>query len=101
MSHTHSGKADMKLFWACFIALVATSFVFGVRANTIGMLQDSFNLSESQKGDINGAGMWPFALSIILPSFMLACYLGLLLYFRSKGGYKPVDLTASHSNANL
>ncbi len=28
------GKPDMKLFWACFIALVATSFVFGVRANT-------------------------------------------------------------------
>jgi DHA2 family metal-tetracycline-proton antiporter-like MFS transporter len=61
MSHSTSGKADMKLFWACFIALVATSFVFGVRANTIGELQDGFNLSEQQKGNINGAGMWPFA----------------------------------------
>src|SRR5690606_23354499 len=27
---------DMKLFWACFIALVATSFVFGVRSTLIG-----------------------------------------------------------------
>jgi len=44
MTATASGKPDMKLFWACFIALVATSFVFGVRANTIGELQDSFNL---------------------------------------------------------
>jgi len=61
----------MKLFWACFIALVATSFVFGVRANTIGQLQDSFNLSEAQKGNINGAGMWPFALSIIFFSLVI------------------------------
>ena len=61
----------MKLFWACFIALVATSFVFGVRANTIGELQDSFNLSEAQKGNINGAGMWPFALSIIFFSLVI------------------------------
>lgn len=61
----------MKLFWACFIALVATSFVFGVRANTIGELQGSFNLTEQQKGLINGAGMWPFALSIILFSLVI------------------------------
>lgn len=64
-------RPDMKLFWACFIALVATSFVFGVRASTIGQLQDSFNLSEAQKGNINGAGMWPFALSIIFFSFVI------------------------------
>jgi MFS family permease len=61
----------MKLFWACFIALLATSFVFGVRANTIGELQTTFNLSESQKGAINGAGMWPFALSIIFFSLII------------------------------
>src|SRR6185295_17983525 len=66
-----SDKPDMKLFWACFIALVATSFVFGVRANTIGELQNSFNLSEAQKGNINGVGMWPFALSIIVFSLII------------------------------
>ncbi len=71
MTKTASEKPDMKLFWACFIALVATSFVFGIRANTIGVLQDSFNLSEAQKGNINGAGMWPFALSIIFFSFII------------------------------
>jgi MFS transporter, DHA2 family, metal-tetracycline-proton antiporter len=74
---------DMKLFWACFIALVATSFVFGVRANTIGELQNSFNLSESQKGQINGAGMWPFALSIIFFSLVI-----------DKIGYKTVAIFA-------
>lgn len=31
----------------------------------------------------------------IFPSFMLACYILLFLYFKSKGGYKPVDLGAS------
>ncbi len=61
----------MKLFWACFIALVATSFIFGVRANIIGELQAKFNLSEAQKGNINGVGMWPFALSIIAFSLII------------------------------
>jgi MFS family permease len=78
-----SGKADMRLFWACFIALVATSFVFGVRANTIGELQTTFNLSESQKGALNGAGMWPFALSIIFFSLII-----------DRIGYKTVALFA-------
>lgn len=81
-SKTSNGP-DMKLFWACFIALVATSFVFGVRANTIGQLQDSFNLSEAQKGNINGAGMWPFALSIIFFSLII-----------DKIGYKTVAIFA-------
>lgn len=92
-------QPDMKLFWACFIALVATSFVFGVRANTIGLLQDGFNLSENEKGAINGAGMWPFALSIIFFSliidwigyktvalFAIACHLvSLVLTLRADG----------------
>lgn len=70
-SETGASSANMKLFWACFIALVATSFVFGVRANSIGLLQDGFNLSEAQKGNINGAGMWPFAISIIFFSLVI------------------------------
>jgi MFS family permease len=73
----------MKLFWACFIALVATSFVFGIRANTLGALQDSLNLSEQQKGAINGAGMWPFALSIIFFSLII-----------DRIGYKTVAIFA-------
>jgi MFS family permease len=28
----------------------------------------------------------------IFPLIMLACYIGLILYFRSRGGYKPVEL---------
>ncbi|MCB1086892.1 MAG: MFS transporter, partial [Verrucomicrobiae bacterium] len=32
----------------------------------------------------------------VLPAFMLLCYLGLLAWFRSQGGYKPVDLAHAH-----
>jgi hypothetical protein len=28
----------------------------------------------------------------VLPGFMLVCYLGLFLWFRSRGGYKPVEI---------
>ena len=61
----------MKLFWACFIALVATSFVFGVRANVIGELATKFDLNETQKGTILGVGLWPFAISIIIFSLII------------------------------
>ena len=32
----------------------------------------------------------------ILPVIMLLVYLGLILYFRSRGGYKPVVLDLKH-----
>lgn len=66
-----SGKPDMKLFWACFIALVATSFVFGIRATLMGDIADALKLSEEQKGVIFGVGLWPFAISIIFFSFIV------------------------------
>lgn len=72
MSHSAPGtKADMKLFWACFIALVATSFVFGVRSTLIGDIATEFNLSQGDKGRILGVGLWPFALSIIVFSLII------------------------------
>jgi DHA2 family metal-tetracycline-proton antiporter-like MFS transporter len=83
MTSATAPKPDMKLFWACFIALIATSFVFGVRANTMLDLQRDFNLSEQQKGNIGGAGMWPFAISIIFFSLII-----------DKIGYKMVALFA-------
>ncbi len=53
------------LFWACFIALVATSFGFIIRAFSIGDWAAQYGLTETQMGEINGAGLWPFAISII------------------------------------
>jgi len=30
----------------------------------------------------------------ILPLIMAACYIGLIIYFKKKGGYKAIDLVA-------
>jgi hypothetical protein len=35
----------------------------------------------------------------IFPAFMLACYIALIFYFKSKGGYKPVQITAPTETA--
>ena len=59
------------LFWACFAALIATSFGFIIRALLIPTWGTQFNLTEVQKGEIFGAGLWPFAISIILFSLVI------------------------------
>jgi len=64
-------RVSKGLFVTCFTALVATSFGFIIRANIIGDLGVHFNLSETQKGEILGVGLWPFALSIILFSLVI------------------------------
>ncbi len=60
------------LFWACFAALVATSFGFIIRALIIGDWATAYNLSETEKGEIFGVGLWPFAISIVLLSQVTA-----------------------------
>jgi MFS family permease len=64
-------RSHALLFWGCFIALVATSFSFIIRANVIGSWGLEFNLSETQKGELLGVGLWPFALSIVLFSLVI------------------------------
>lgn len=59
------------IFWTCFISLVATSFGFIIRVLTLGDLQEPFNLSETEMGEIFGVGLWPFAISIILFSLII------------------------------
>ena len=62
---------DMKLFWACFIALIATAFGFIIRAFLMGTWADEFGFTETQKGEIFGVGLWPFAISIVLFSLVI------------------------------
>ena len=64
-------KPDQKLFWACFIALITTAFGFIVRAMLMNDWAAEFGLSETQKGEIFGVGLWPFAISIILFSLII------------------------------
>jgi len=60
-----------RLFWACFIALITTAFGFIVRALIIDEWGDAYGLTGNQKGEIFGAGLWPFAISIILGSLVV------------------------------
>jgi MFS family permease len=60
-----------RLFLGCFIALVATAFGFAVRGAVLEDWARQFSLSEEQKGIINGVGLYPFAISIILFSLII------------------------------
>ena len=65
-------KAHRKfLFIACFVALVATAFAFVIRCFILDDLRLLFKLTETQKGQINGAGFWPFAISIVVFSLII------------------------------
>lgn len=64
-------KHQKVLFWGCFIALIATAFGFIIRAMIIGDWAREFNLTPTQQGEIIGAGLWPFAISIILFSLII------------------------------
>lgn len=64
-------EQDKRLFWGCFIALVATSFGFIARVLTAGQWGAEFGLTETQVGEILGAGLWPFAISIVLFSLVI------------------------------
>lgn len=59
------------LFTACFVALMATSFAFIIRIMVMDAWQAQFALSETQKGEIFGAGFWPFGISIVLFSLII------------------------------
>lgn len=72
MSTTRNNEApDMSLFWGCFIALIATSFGFIIRALIIDDWAADFQLSPTQKGELLGVGLWPFAISIVLFSLVI------------------------------
>ncbi|MBX3179128.1 MAG: MFS transporter [Candidatus Hydrogenedentes bacterium] len=62
---------QQRLFWGCFIALIATACGFIVRVMILNEWGVEFNLSESEKGQIIGVGFWPFAVSIVLFSLVI------------------------------
>ena len=70
-STTTAVKPDMKIFYACFIALVTTAFGFVLRAIVLPTWGHQFNLTQTQLGEISGVGLWPFAISIVLFSLII------------------------------
>lgn len=60
------------VFWGCFIALVTTSFAFISRITLCTVrFGTEFNLDSVKVGELIGAGIWPFAISIILFSLVI------------------------------
>ena len=75
MNDTSTGngisKHDKLLFWGCFIALITTAFAFISRMFLIGVWGNQFGLDGQQQGALLGAGVWPFAVSIVLFSLFI------------------------------
>lgn len=65
------GSNETLLFWASFTAIVATAFGFVVRTQIIDDWGHDFGLSKTQRGEIFGVGLWPFAISIVLFSLII------------------------------
>jgi MFS family permease len=59
------------LFWACFASIVATAFGFIIRTQIVGDWAREYGLGETEVGKINGVGLWPFAISIVLFSLII------------------------------
>ena len=98
--HQAGSPRDSRLFATCFAAIVATSFCFILRALVIDDWGREFALSETQKGELLGVGLWPFSISIVLLSFFIdrigfrvtiwlaaACHLAGLAVLLTAGGY--------------
>lgn len=60
-----------RLFVACTMSLVASAVGFAVRAFLLNGLGTRFNLSESQLGSIQGAGLYPQAVTMILSALVV------------------------------
>lgn len=67
----HLAVPDKRLFLACFLAMVTTSFAFILRALTLPQWEAEFNLTKTQVGEIAGVGLWPYAISIVLFSLII------------------------------
>jgi MFS family permease len=67
-----NNRHDKILFWGCFIALITTSYAFISRIILCnGQFITDFGLDKVKVGELIGAGIWPFGVSIILFSFII------------------------------
>ncbi|HSY19418.1 MAG TPA: MFS transporter [Candidatus Acidoferrales bacterium] len=67
-----NNKSDKILFWGCFIALITTSYAFISRMILCGgQFATDFGLDKVSVGELQGAGIWPFGVSIIVFSLFI------------------------------
>jgi MFS family permease len=67
-----NNRHDKILFWGCFIALITTSYAFISRMILCGgQFVTDFGLDKVAVGELQGAGIWPFGMSIIIFSLFI------------------------------
>src|SRR5215467_12946618 len=67
-----NNRHDRMLFWGCFIALITTSYAFFSRIYLCGgRFPADFGLDKVGVGELIGAGLWPFGISIIIFSLFI------------------------------
>jgi len=67
-----NNRHDKILFWGCFIALITTSYAFISRMILCGgQFVADFGLNKVAVGELIGAGIWPFGVSIIVFSLFI------------------------------
>jgi MFS family permease len=67
-----NNRHDKILFWGCFIALITTSYAFISRMILCGgQFKTDFGLDNVVVGELQGAGIWPFGVSIIIFSLFI------------------------------
>jgi MFS family permease len=67
-----NNRHDKILFWGCFIALITTSYAFISRMILCGgQFATDFGLDKVSAGELQGAGIWPFGVSIIIFSLFI------------------------------
>lgn len=91
----HTGQ----IFFASFMTLIAAGIGFAIRGGILGDWGAQFGFTKSELGDINGAGLAGFGITIIFFSFF-ADSVGyralLILAFALFGGSAVVTLAAGH-----
>src|SRR5580698_6418783 len=67
-----NNRHDKILFWGCFIAIITTSYAFISRMILCGgQFATDFSLDKVAVGELQGAGIWPFGVSIIIFSLFI------------------------------
>jgi MFS family permease len=68
-----NNRRDKILFWGCFIAIITTSYAFISRIIlcTGPQFATEFGLDKVSVGELVGAGIWPFGVSIIVFSLFI------------------------------
>ena len=64
-------RAQMVIFWASFMTLIAGGIGFTVRNALLGAWGQQFGFTQIELGQITGAGLWGFPIAIIGLSFIV------------------------------